>query len=143
MPCPRPTEGCQDRGEPGDEVDGGSELADAGCWLAVLSAAAAVTLAAVAVRPLRKLRREVPVALDGSTAWALGVGRWALGPSSRQSLLIVSLSSWMDVCHFHRLKSISVTVIGSPNERLDPSYHVVAVLSIGFTSYFQKYFKSI
>ncbi len=102
MPCPRPTEGCQDRGEPGDEVDGGSELADAGCWLAVLSAAAAVTLAAVAVRPLRKLRREVPEALDGSTAcplgvgrWALGVGRWALGPSSHLSLSIVSQSSLM------------------------------------------------
>ena len=71
-------EGCQGRGEPEDEVEGGSELADAGCWLAVLSAAAAVTLAAVAVRPLRKLRREVPVALDGSIACALGVGRWVL-----------------------------------------------------------------
>ena len=102
-------EGCQDRGEPGDEVDGGSELADAGCWLAVLSAAAAVTLAAVAVRPLRKSRRELPVASDGSTAWvlgvgrwalgvgrwALGVGRWALGPSSHLSLSIVSQSSLM------------------------------------------------
>ena len=89
---------------------------------------------------LRKWCRELLVALGGSTAcalgvgrWALGVGRWALGPSSRLSLLIVSLSSWMDLCDLHRLKRIYVVVIGSPNERLNPSYHVVSVLSTGFS----------